>query len=135
MKRCRVRSLSFAASLLTSSPPTFLRIGSLSHAPPACAAPHCARTPVYAAAPRLQVHVGALAAAAALALAAGVPALAVSGGGLDYASKDFSGVDFHGDYSGKDFTTGLFRGCSFRGAVLRGARMFKVRISSRRAVF
>jgi hypothetical protein len=34
-------------------------------------------------------------------------ALAVSGGGLDYANLDISGQDFsHGNYKGKDFTQG-----------------------------
>jgi hypothetical protein len=40
------------------------------------------------------------------------PALAVSGGGLDYAGTDISGQDFSGgDYKGKDFTQGTVCTC------------------------
>lgn len=38
-----------------------------------------------------------------------VAALAVSGGGLDYAGTDISGKDFsNGNYKGKDFTQGTY---------------------------
>ena len=50
---------------------------------------------------------------AALTIAAPV-ALAVSGGGLDYAGTDITGADFSkgtGDYKGKDFTQGALRTC------------------------
>lgn len=50
--------------------------------------------------------VSALAMATALSIASPV-ALAVSGGGLDYAGIDISGQDFsNGNYKGKDFTQG-----------------------------
>lgn len=72
----------------------------------------------------------AAALAAALLLTSPSPTYAVSGGGLDYASKDFSGQAFPGDYTSKDFTTGKFRGCDFSGSVLRGVRMFKAELTS-----
>jgi len=52
--------------------------------------------------------VAALALLAATALSA-APAVAVSGGGLDYAGLDISGQDFsNGNYKGKDFTQAPF---------------------------
>lgn len=72
------------------------------------------------------LSVGVAAAAAAVLLSIGDPTWAISGGGKDYASKDWTGVDFsHGNYDGKDFSGGLFRGCSFAESSLKGARMFK----------
>jgi hypothetical protein len=48
----------------------------------------------------------ALASAALALLLEPAAALAVSGGGLDYAGTDISGQDFSGNYKGKDFTQG-----------------------------
>jgi hypothetical protein len=44
---------------------------------------------------------------AAVSIFSALPAVAVSGGGLDFAGSDISGQDFsHGNYKGKDFTQG-----------------------------
>ena len=49
----------------------------------------------------------ALAGSVAVVLSAPFAAMAVSGGGLDYANLDLSGQDFsNGNYKGKDFTQG-----------------------------
>ncbi|KAL7570915.1 hypothetical protein ACA910_002548 [Epithemia clementina (nom. ined.)] len=63
--------------------------------------------------------------AAAFCIAA-APALAVSGGGLDYAGLDISNQDFSGsNYKGKDFTQVIARGTKFAGSNLQGCRFYK----------
>ena len=55
-------------------------------------------------------------------------ALAVSGGGLDYANLDVSGdtTQFvQGNFKGKDFSQIIAKGTSFRGSNLLGCRFFK----------
>ena len=66
-------------------------------------------------------------AAAATVAAVGVhAALAVSGGGLDFAGLDISGQDFSkGNYKGKDFTQVLAKATNFRGSNLQGCRFYK----------
>lgn len=69
--------------------------------------------------------VAALALLAATALSA-APAVAVSGGGLDYAGLDISGQDFsNGNYKGKDFTQVLAKATSFAKSNLQGCRFYK----------
>lgn len=123
MKRCR--GPSFVVPVYASPQTLFLTSKPGCSLSPNVSPRQPERTITVCSASSLHVRVGAVAAAAALLVAGGDPSFAVSGGGMDYASKDFSGTEFHGDYTGKDFTTGLFRGCSFKGAVLRGVRMFK----------
>lgn len=54
------------------------------------------------------------------------PVLAISGGGLDFASSDISKRDFSkGDYSKKDFSGSVANEAKFIESVLRGARFFK----------
>lgn len=55
-------------------------------------------------------------------------ALAVSGGGKDFASQNHANEVFHGDFSEKDFSGGLFRNCDFASANLRSARFFKAEL-------
>lgn len=69
----------------------------------------------------------ALAAVAALTISIN-PALAVSGGGKDFASQNWTGKEFHGDYNGKDFSGGLFRNCDFKGSNLTSTRFFKAEL-------
>lgn len=128
----RVRGGSFVLPCLPCARSAFLSHGAGAvscHAPRRAPVPRTSpRTAPCALAPP-HVRAGAAAAAAALLLGVGAPALGVSGGGSDYASKNYTGEVFHGDYRGKDFTTGLFRGCDFEGAGLRGVRMFKAELS------
>ena len=57
--------------------------------------------------------------------------LAVSGGGLDYASSDISKQDFSkGDYHGKDFSGSIATEAKFVGSQLRGARFFKAALKA-----
>mmetsp|Transcript_29681 Transcript_29681/g.38983 ORF Transcript_29681/g.38983 Transcript_29681/m.38983 type:complete len:213 (-) Transcript_29681:152-790(-) len=52
--------------------------------------------------------------------------VAVSGGGLDYASQDIRGTDFSNKkLSDKDFSGSNAIGCKFSNSNLRGARFFK----------
>mmetsp|Transcript_27828 Transcript_27828/g.109122 ORF Transcript_27828/g.109122 Transcript_27828/m.109122 type:complete len:187 (-) Transcript_27828:972-1532(-) len=69
---------------------------------------------------------GAVAAVSVALVMTPFSAAAISGGGKDYASKDWSGADFSkGSFVGKDFSGAIARGTNFRGADLRGARFFK----------
>lgn len=53
-------------------------------------------------------------------------ALAVSGGGKDFATKDLKDVDFTGKSEvGKDFTQCDAAGVSFKNAVLSGSRFYR----------
>lgn len=53
-------------------------------------------------------------------------ALAVSGGGLDYANLDLTGQDFSkSSYKGKDFTQIIAKGTNFAGSNLVGCRFYK----------
>mmetsp|Transcript_21499 Transcript_21499/g.20649 ORF Transcript_21499/g.20649 Transcript_21499/m.20649 type:complete len:232 (-) Transcript_21499:319-1014(-) len=55
-----------------------------------------------------------------------LPALAVSGGGLDYANLDITGQDFsNGKYKGKDFTQVIAKGTNFAKSNLQGCRFYK----------
>ncbi|PXF49687.1 Thylakoid lumenal 15 kDa protein 1, chloroplastic [Gracilariopsis chorda] len=74
---------------------------------------------------RIAATIAALATATSLTLS---PAHAVSGGGKDYASQNWTGQTFHGSYSGKDFSGGLFRGCDFAGSDLTNTRFFKAEL-------
>lgn len=61
----------------------------------------------------------------------GLPCLAISGGGKDFASKDWSGdttTFVGGSFVGKDFSGAVARETSFAGADLRGARFFKANL-------
>ena len=71
--------------------------------------------------------IAALAAAVALTISVN-PVLAVSGGGKDFASQNWTGKEFHGDYNGKDFSGGLFRNCDFKGSNLSSTRFFKAEL-------
>jgi uncharacterized protein YjbI with pentapeptide repeats len=56
------------------------------------------------------------------------PAMAVSGGGLDYAGTDISGQDFSNNsktYKGKDFTQVLAKATNFANSNLQGCRFYK----------
>jgi uncharacterized protein YjbI with pentapeptide repeats len=55
------------------------------------------------------------------------PALAVSGGGLDYANLDISGQDYSNSksYKGKDFTQTIAKGTNFSNSNLQGCRFYK----------
>ncbi len=56
------------------------------------------------------------------------PALAVSGGGLDYANLDITGdkTSYAGkSFKGKDFTQTIAKETSFKGSNLQGTRFFK----------
>lgn len=58
----------------------------------------------------------------------GVSALAVSGGGLDYANIDITGQDFSNNpkaYKGKDFTQVIAKGTNFSYSNLQGCRFYK----------
>lgn len=70
---------------------------------------------------------GAAALAGVLSFGAAVqPAVAVSGGGLDYASSDIKAKDFSkGDYSKKDFSGCIASLAKFQDAKVGGARFFK----------
>lgn len=64
--------------------------------------------------------------AAALITCSSTVALAVSGGGLDYAGLDISGQDFsNGSYKGKDFTQTIAKGANFANSNLQGCRFYK----------
>jgi len=64
--------------------------------------------------------------AVAVALISPVSTMAISGGGLDYASSDISKQDFsNGDFHGKDFSGCVANEAKFVGSKLRGARFFK----------
>jgi len=64
-------------------------------------------------------------AAASILLGAAGSALAVSGGGLDYAGLDISGQDYSkGNYKGKDFTQVLAKATTFAGSNLQGCRFY-----------
>lgn len=53
-------------------------------------------------------------------------AMAVSGGGLDYAGLDISGQDYsNSNYKGKDFTQVLAKGTNFAKSNLQGCRFYK----------
>lgn len=80
--------------------------------------------------PNLAVKV-AVSALIAAAIALSIPSTcsAISGGGKDYASKNWTGTDFsNGSYVEKDFSGGLFRGCDFSGSDLTSARFFKAEL-------
>lgn len=71
---------------------------------------------------RFLISVGAAVAALNLTL---LPALGISGGGLDYAGGSFQDTDFSGgEYVEKDFSGGSFRNSNFRKADLRLTRFF-----------
>lgn len=55
------------------------------------------------------------------------PAIAVSGGGLDYAGLDITGQDFSNSksYKGKDFTQTIAKGTNFSNSNLQGCRFYK----------
>lgn len=54
------------------------------------------------------------------------PAMAVSGGGLDYANLNISDQDFsQQNYKGKDFSQVIAKATSFKGSNLIGCRFFK----------
>lgn len=55
------------------------------------------------------------------------PALAVSGGGLDYANLDITGQDYSNSkaYKGKDFTQTIAKGTNFSNSNLQGCRFYK----------
>ncbi|CAN0168643.1 unnamed protein product [Ascophyllum nodosum] len=54
------------------------------------------------------------------------PAVAISGGGLDYSGLNLTGRDFSkGKYKSKDFSGAIAKEVSFKGSDLRGARFFK----------
>lgn len=58
---------------------------------------------------------------------ASAPAIAVSGGGLDYAGLDISGQDFSNNsklYKGKDFTGVLAKATNFANSNLQGCRFY-----------
>lgn len=74
---------------------------------------------------RIAATIAALITATSLSLS---PVRAVSGGGKDYASQNWTGQTFHGSYSGKDFSGGLFRGCDFAGSDLTNTRFFKAEL-------
>ncbi|KAJ1453469.1 hypothetical protein M885DRAFT_524407 [Pelagophyceae sp. CCMP2097] len=64
----------------------------------------------------------------AAAFAAAIPgsAVAVSGGGKDFAVATLKGLDMSGqNYNGKDFSGADAVGTNFRGSKMRGARFFK----------
>mmetsp|Transcript_4335 Transcript_4335/g.13111 ORF Transcript_4335/g.13111 Transcript_4335/m.13111 type:complete len:189 (-) Transcript_4335:905-1471(-) len=68
----------------------------------------------------------AVAALSAALIMAPSDTFAISGGGKDYASKDWTGTDFSkGSFVGKDFSGSIARGTHFESADLRGARFFK----------
>ncbi len=63
-----------------------------------------------------------------LAVSGVAPALAVSGGGLDFAGLDISGQDFSNNgktYKGKDFTQVLAKATNFANSNLQGCRFYK----------
>lgn len=71
---------------------------------------------------RFLIAVGAAVAALNISL---LPALGISGGGLDYAGGSFQDADFSGgEYVEKDFSGGSFRNSKFRKADLRLTRFF-----------
>lgn len=71
----------------------------------------------------IQTVVGSIAAQWAVAP---MIALAVSGGGLDYAGLDISNQDFsNNNYKSKDFTQVLAKATSFRNSNLQGCRFYK----------
>ncbi|KAI0558353.1 hypothetical protein FGB62_216g028 [Gracilaria domingensis] len=74
---------------------------------------------------RIATVITAIAASASLTLS---PSHAVSGGGKDYASQNWTGQTFHGSYAGKDFSGGLFRRCDFAGSDLTNTRFFKAEL-------
>ena len=54
------------------------------------------------------------------------PAMAVSGGGLDFANIDITGQDFAAkNYKGKDFTQVIAKGTTFANSNLQGCRFYK----------
>lgn len=58
-------------------------------------------------------------------LALASPAIAVSGGGSDFASLDISGQDFsNSNYKGKDFTQVIAKGTTFAKSNLIGCRFY-----------
>eukprot|EP00527_Entomoneis_sp_CCMP2396_P004443 CAMPEP_0198144056 /NCGR_PEP_ID=MMETSP1443-20131203/12500_1 /TAXON_ID=186043 /ORGANISM="Entomoneis sp., Strain CCMP2396" /LENGTH=192 /DNA_ID=CAMNT_0043807389 /DNA_START=268 /DNA_END=846 /DNA_ORIENTATION=+ len=76
------------------------------------------------------IHAASLIAGTCIALsvasAAAPPALAVSGGGLDYANIDISGQDFSkSSYKNKNFTQVIAKATDFSGSNLQGCRFFK----------
>lgn len=63
-----------------------------------------------------------------VACSVATPAIAVSGGGLDFAGIDISGQDFSNDsktYKGKDFTQVLAKATNFASSNLQGCRFYK----------
>ena len=63
-----------------------------------------------------------------IACSVAAPAIAVSGGGLDFAGIDISGQDFSNNsktYKGKDFTQVLAKATNFAGSNLQGCRFYK----------
>lgn len=63
-----------------------------------------------------------------LACSSASPALAVSGGGLDFAGLDISGQDFSNNskaFKGKDFTQVLAKATNFASSNLQGCRFYK----------
>ncbi|KAA8497437.1 Pentapeptide repeat protein Rfr32 [Porphyridium purpureum] len=61
--------------------------------------------------------------------AGSISALAISGGGKEYASGDWSGKDFTGgSFVGKDWSGSICVGTIFKNSDLRGARFFKANL-------
>jgi hypothetical protein len=62
--------------------------------------------------------------------------MAVSGGGLDYAGTDISGLDFSNSnaYKGKDFTQVIAKGTKFSKSNLQGCRFYKAYLVSRQKI-